>query len=226
MSFLSFFKGYKNFGIFFSILCVIIIAIIYNVLNVKHPLPIYQPGMVSEELVDSTIQHQLKYHKIADFSLTNQNGETITQQNYEDKIYVADFFFTTCQTICPIMTKNMERVQQAIINDNDIMLLSHSVTPKIDSVTQLKKYAIEKGVIDRKWNLVTGDKKQIYELARKSYLAVKTDGNGDQFDMIHTENFMLIDKKRQIRGFYDGTNPEDIDLLLQDIETLKYFGGS
>jgi protein SCO1/2 len=182
--------------------------------------------MVSEELVDSTIQHQLKYHKIADFSLTNQNGETITQQNYEDKIYVADFFFTTCQTICPIMTKNMEQIQKAIINDDDIMLLSHSVTPKIDSVAQLKKYAIEKGVIDRKWNLVTGDKKQIYELARKSYLAVKTDGNGDQFDMIHTENFMLIDKKRQIRGFYDGTNPEDIELLLQDIETLKYFGGS
>ncbi|EPR72242.1 SCO1/SenC family lipoprotein [Winogradskyella psychrotolerans RS-3] len=226
MSFLSFFKGYKNFGIFFSILCVIIIAIIYNVLNVKHTLPIYQPGMVSEELVDSTIQHQLKYHKIADFSLTNQNGETITQDNYKDKIYVADFFFTTCQTICPIMTKNMEQIQKAIINDNDIMLLSHSVTPKIDSVAQLKKYALEKGVIDRKWNLVTGDKKQIYELARKSYLAVKTDGNGDQFDMIHTENFMLIDKKRQIRGFYDGTNPEDIDQLLQDIETLKYFGGS
>ncbi|SDG71339.1 SCO family protein [Winogradskyella thalassocola] len=226
MSFLTFFKGYKKFGIFFSILCIIIITIIYNVLNVKQQLPIYQPGMVSEELVDSTIQYQLKYHKIADFSLTNQNGETITQDTYKDKIYVADFFFTTCQTICPIMTKNMERVQKAIINDDDIMLLSHSVTPKIDSVAQLKKYALEKGVIDRKWNLVTGDKKQIYELARKSYLAVKTDGNGDQYDMIHTENFMLIDKKRQIRGFYDGTKPEDIDRLLEDIETLKYFGGS
>ena len=221
MSFLSFFKGYKNFGIFFSILCIIIIAIIYNILNVKHPLPIYQPGMVSEELVDSTIQHQLKYHKIADFSLTNQNGETITQEAYKDKIYIADFFFTTCQTICPIMTKNMERVQQEIINNDNIMLLSHSVTPKIDSVAQLKRYAIEKGVIDRKWNLVTGDKKQIYELARKSYLAVKTDGNGDQFDMIHTENFMLIDKKRQIRGFYDGTNPEEITRIIKDIKTLK-----
>jgi len=226
MSFLSFFKGYKKFGIFFSILCIIIIAIIYNVLNVKHPLPVYQPGMVSEELVDSTIQHQLKYHKIADFSLTNQNGETITQETYKDKIYVADFFFTTCQTICPIMTDHMSLIQKEIINDDDVMLLSHSVTPKIDSVAQLKKYAKEKGVIDRKWNLVTGDKKQIYELARKSYLAVKTDGNGDAYDMIHTENFMLIDKNRQIRGFYDGTKPEDIDQLLQDIETLKSFGGS
>ncbi|WP_179009594.1 SCO family protein [Winogradskyella forsetii] len=226
MSFLSFFKGYKNFGIFFSILSIIILVIIYNVLNVKQPLPIYQPAMVSEELVDSTIQHQLKYHKISDFSLTNQNGKTITQDTYKDKIYVADFFFTTCQTICPIMTDNMFQIQKEIINDDDVMLLSHSVTPKIDSVQQLKKYAKEKGVIDRKWNLVTGDKKQIYELARKSYLAVKTDGNGDAYDMIHTENFMLIDKKRQIRGFYDGTKPKDIERILEDIETLKYFGGS
>ena len=225
MSFLSFFKGYKNFGIFFSILCIIIIAIIYNVLNVKQPLPIYQPAMVAEELVDSTIQHQLKYHKIADFSLINQNGKIITQDDYKDKIYVADFFFTTCQTICPVMTKNMEQIQKEIINDDDIMLLSHSVTPTIDSVAQLKKYAKEKGVIDSKWNLVTGDKKQIYELARKSYLAVKTDGNGDEYDMIHTENFMLIDKKRQIRGFYDGTKPEDIERILEDIKTLKYFDG-
>ncbi len=218
---LSFFKEYKKFGIFFSVLCVIIIAIIYNILNVKQPLPIYQPAMVSEELVDSTIQHQKKYHTIADFSLINQNGELITQDTYKDKIYVADFFFTTCQTICPIMTDHMYQIQKEILNDDEVMLLSHSVTPQIDSVAQLKKYAIEKGVIDSKWNLVTGDKKQIYELARKSYLAVKTDGNGDAYDMIHTENFMLIDKKRQIRGFYDGTKREDIDKLLKDIASLK-----
>ncbi|MBV7270139.1 SCO family protein [Winogradskyella luteola] len=221
MSFLSYFKRYRNFGFFFTVLCIIIIAVIYNILSVKQPLPIYQPAMVSEELVDSTIQHKAKYHKIADFSLINQNGETITQDTYRDKIYVADFFFTTCQTICPIMTDHMYKIQKEIINDDDVMLLSHSVTPKIDTVAQLKKYAKKKGVIDRKWNLVTGDKKQIYELARKSYLAVKTDGNGDEYDMIHTENFMLIDKKRQIRGFYDGTQPEDIDKLLEDIETLK-----
>lgn len=221
MSFFSYFRDYKNFGIFFSVLCVIIIAIIYNILNVKPPLPIYQPAMVSEELVDSTIQHKKKYHTIADFSLINQNGERITQETYKDKIYVADFFFTTCQTICPIMTDHMYQIQKEILSDDDVMLLSHSVTPQIDSVAQLKKYAKEKGVIDRKWNLVTGDKKQIYELARKSYLAVKTDGNGDAYDMIHTENFMLIDKKRQIRGFYDGTKSEDIEKLLEDITTLK-----
>lgn len=221
MSFLSFFKEYKKFGIFFTVLSIIILAIIYNVLNVPEPLPIYQPAMVSEELVDSTIQHKAKYHKIADFSLLNQNGETISQDTYKDKIYVADFFFTTCQTICPIMTDHMYQIQKEIISDDEVMLLSHSVTPKIDSVAQLKKYAKKKGVIDRKWNLVTGDKKQIYELARKSYLAVKTDGNGDEYDMIHTENFMLIDKKRQIRGFYDGTNPEDIKKILEDIKILK-----
>lgn len=218
---LSFFKDYKYFGIAFLILSIIIISIIYNILDVYKPLPIYQPNRVSEELVDSTIQHKSKYHKIANFSLINQNGDTITQDFYKDKIYVADFFFTTCQTICPIMTDHMKDIQQELKDDMDILLLSHSVTPEIDSVAQLKKYALEKGVIDSKWNLVTGDKKQIYELARKSYLAVKTDGDGGPYDMIHTENFMLIDKKNQIRGFYDGTNKEDIERLLDDIEVLK-----
>ncbi len=218
---LSFFKEYKYFGIAFLVLSIIIISIIYNILDVYRPLPIYQPSRVSSELVDSTIQHKSKYHKIADFSLVNQNGETITQAYYKDKIYVADFFFTTCQTICPIMTDHMKDIQNELIDDNDVLLLSHSVTPEIDSVAQLKRYAKEKGVVDTKWNLVTGDKKQIYELARKSYLAVKTDGDGGPYDMIHTENFMLIDKKNQIRGFYDGTNRDDIKRLLDDIEILK-----
>jgi protein SCO1/2 len=119
------------------------------------------------------------------------------------------------------MTKNMGEIQEAILDDPDIMLLSHSVTPVIDTVAQLKRYALEKGVIDSKWNLVTGDKKQIYELARKSYLAVKDDGDGGPYDMIHTENFILVDKEKRIRGFYDGTNREDIDRLLNDLKILK-----
>ena len=218
---LLFFKDYKKFAVVFLIISIIIISIIYNTLNVYQPLPVYQPAMVNYELVDSTIQYQKKYHKIADFNLINQNGKIITQEDYKDKIYVADFFFTTCQTICPIMTTNMAAIQKEIIDDIDVMLLSHSVTPQIDDVAQLKKYALEQAVDDKKWNLVTGDKKQIYELARKSYLAVKTVGNGDEYDMIHTENFMLIDKKRQIRGFYDGTSKEDIERLLEDIKILK-----
>lgn len=218
---LSFFSKYKFFGIVFFILSAIIITLFYNALQPKKVLPIYNPAMVNSELVDSTIRYIKKYHTIADFSLTNQNGKTITQKDYEDKIYVADFFFTTCPTICPIMTKNMAAFQQHILNDDDVLLLSHSVTPIIDSVAQLKKYALEKGVIDRKWNLVTGDKKQIYELARKSYLAVKTDGDGGPYDMIHTENFILVDKKRRIRGFYDGTKEEEIEKLLEDLKILK-----
>ena len=195
--------------------------LIYNALQPIKRLPIYQPNMVNAELVDSTLQHVKKYHRIADFSLLNQNGDTITQENYRDKIYVADFFFTTCPTICPIMTANLVEVQAALANDPEVLLLSHSVTPEIDSVAQLKKYAIEKGVNDAKWNLVTGDKEQIYELARKSYLAVQEDGDGGPFDMIHTENFILVDKQRRIRGFYDGTKEEEMDRLLSDIEILK-----
>lgn len=218
---LSFFKDYKKFAFIFAFISVIIIVIIYNTLNTYRPLDIYAPARVSNELVDSTIQHQKKYHKIADFSLTNQNGKTITQNDYKDKIYVADFFFTTCQTICPVMTDHMMQIQKEIQNDSDVMLLSHTVTPEIDTVAQLKRYATIKGVIDKKWNLVTGDKKQIYQLARKSYLAVKNNPLAGPFDMVHTENFMLIDKKRQIRGFYDGTKPEDIDKLIADIKHLK-----
>ncbi len=217
----SFFAKYKMFGIVMLVLSGIIVYLFYDALQPKKMLPVYQPSMVDKSLVDSTLHYTKKYHKVADFSLVNQNGETITQEDYKDKIYVADFFFTTCLTICPIMTKNMGEVQEAIKDDPNIMLLSHSVTPQIDTVAQLKRYALEKGVIDSKWNLVTGDKKQIYELARKSYLAVKNDGDGGPFDMIHTENFILVDKEKRIRGFYDGTDREEMDRLLSDIKILE-----
>lgn len=192
----------------------------YIILKPVEVLPIYQPAEVNEKLVDSSIIHVAKYHKISDFKLTNQNGKEITQANYKDKIYVADFFFTTCQDICPVMTKNMYQLQEELKNDNQILLLSHTVIPEVDTVEQLKEYAIENNVDDSKWNLVTGDKKQIYELARKSYLAVE-DSNYNEYDMIHTENFMLIDKEKQIRGFYDGTDSVEINRLLKDIEILK-----
>ena len=192
----------------------------YVILKPIEVLPIYQPAEVNEKLVDSSIIHVAKYHKISDFKLTNQNGKEITQADYNDKIYVADFFFTTCQDICPIMTKNMYKLQEELKGDNDILFLSHTVIPEVDTVQQLKKYSIENKVNDSKWNLVTGDKKQIYDLARKSYLAVE-DAEYGEFDMIHTENFMLIDKESQIRGFYDGTNDLEIDKLLKDIEILK-----
>ena len=196
------------------------ITLFYTILKPVETLPIYQPAEVNEKLVDSSVIHVSKYHKISDFELINQNGQKITQEFYSNKIYVADFFFTTCQDICPIMTKNMYKLQEELKDDNDILFLSHTVIPEIDTVQQLKKYSIKNGVDDSKWNLVTGDKKQIYDLARKSYLAVEDTEYGE-FDMIHTENFMLIDKERQIRGFYDGTNDEEIQQLIYDIKILK-----
>ena len=218
---LHFFSNYKPFAIVLLVLSIVIVSIFYQILKPREVLPIFQPAQVNEELVDSTIQHVKKYHTIADFSLTNQNGKTVTQDTYNNKIYIADFFFTTCQTICPIMTDHMVILQDKLKLDSDVMLLSHTVTPEIDSVAQLKKYALNKGVLDSKWNLVTGDKKEIYQLARKSYLAVKSNSDGGEYDMIHTENFILIDQKKRIRGYYDGTLEEDIKSLLNDIDILK-----
>ena len=216
-----FFKKYKIFLRVLLVVSTIILALFYDALKPKKVLPIYQPSMVNYELVDSTLQHVKKYHKIAPFSFENQNGKTITQDDYEGKIYIADFFFTTCPTICPKMTANMVNIQEEILNDSTVMLLSYSVTPKIDSVPQLKKYAIEKGVNDEKWNLLTGNKKEIYTLARKSYLVVKENGDGGPYDMIHTENFILVDPEKRIRGFYDGTDTLAMRELLIDLEILK-----
>ena len=218
---LRFFSNYKPFAIVLLVLSIVIVSIFYQILKPREVLPIFQPAQVNVELVDSTIQHVKKYHTIADFSLINQNGKTVTQDTYNNKIYIADFFFTTCQTICPIMTDHMVILQNKLKLDPDIMLLSHTVTPEIDSVAQLKKYALNKEVLDSKWNLVTGDKKEIYQLARKSYLAVKSNGDGGEYDMIHTENFILVDQKKRIRGYYDGTLEEDIESLLNDIDILK-----
>ncbi|WP_027077248.1 SCO family protein [Maribacter antarcticus] len=217
----SFLRQFKLLGVVLLAISAVIVYLFYNALQPKKMLKVYSPAMVNEELVAEEIQHVRKYHTIADFSFTNQNGKTITQVDYQDKIYIADFFFTTCPTICPIMTKNMAAIQTEIIDNPEVLLLSHSVTPQIDSVAQLKKYALDKGVVDAKWNLVTGPKKDIYEIARKSYLAVKTDGDGGPFDMIHTENFILVDKERRIRGFYDGTKTEDIEKLLEDLNILQ-----
>ena len=153
--------------------------------------------------------------------MTNQNNELVTEKNYDNTIYVADFFFTTCPSICPIMTANMHELQQAFATDDQIRLLSYSVTPEIDSVAQLKKYALEKGVNDQKWNLLTGDKREIYKLARQSYLVAKSDGDGGPYDMIHTENFVLVDPLQRIRGFYDGTQPEAMEQLIKDVAILQ-----
>ena len=210
--------AFLKFALVFIILGV---SSIYFLTSQKRKLPVYNPYDVNPKLVDSKIQHVKKGHKIADFNLINQNGKVITQKDYDNKIYVADFFFTRCTTICPIMSTHMADLQKEFKNNDDIKFLSMSVTPVMDSVSVLKAYAKTKGAIDTKWNLTTGDKKHIYQLARKSFMAVLDEGDGGIQDFIHTEQFILVDKKKQIRGFYDGTSSEDIQRLIDDIKLLN-----
>lgn len=186
----------------------------------KLELPIYNPSDFNPELVDISLQNEVKNHSVADFELLNQNGKTITQKDYDGKIYVADFFFTRCPSICPIMSNNMEKLQNTFLDEADVMFLSLSVTPELDSIPILRDYAKEHGAINGKWNITTGDKKHIYNLARKSYFAVVNDGDGGLQDFIHTPNFILVDKKKQIRGVYDGTKNEEIERLKSDINAL------
>lgn len=216
----KFFKRYWPIILFLLVFSVVGVSLLTKAQTTEEKLPVYSPSMVSPELVEEDIQYVKKYHKINPFSMTNQNGLTVTEMDYYDKIYVADFFFTTCPNICPIMTANMIYIQEKLKED-DIMLASFSVTPEIDTVEVLKKYSIDKGVNDEKWNLMTGDRVQIYDLARKSFLVAKEDPRGGENEMIHTENFVLIDKEKRIRGYYDGTNLEEIEKLLVDIEILK-----
>lgn len=217
----QFFSKYRKFLSLFLGLSLVILVLFYNALTPKQILPIYQPATVNFELVDSSLQHVKKYHKIAPFRLWNQNGNAITQRDYEGYIYVADFFFTTCPSICPIMTDNMVQLQAHFKEEQKVKLLSFSVTPEIDSIAQLKKYALEKGVNDAQWNLLTGSKKEIYTLARKSYFVVQEDGDGGPYDMIHTENFVLVDPDKRIRGYYDGTDEQAMITLMEDIKILK-----
>jgi protein SCO1/2 len=218
---LKFFKKSIPTFIFLALFSVVVIPVFYQLLKVDEKLKIYNPADVNPRLVDFSMKHITKDHTIADFELINQNGQKITNKNYKDKIYVADFFFTRCQTICINMAYNMGELQNLYKKDTDIMFLSHSVTPEIDSVTVLKEYADRKGVIDGKWNITTGAKRHIYELARKSYFAVLDEGTGDENDFIHTEQFVLVDKEKRIRGYYDGTKKEDMEKLKKDIVLLK-----
>ncbi len=214
-------KKYKSLLLFFSFFSVIFLVIAYRLMVQEPKLKVWYPADVNPKLVDTSVQFIRKDHKIADFSFINQNGQTITNKNYEGKMYVADFFFTTCPSICPIMKDHMVFLQKELQNNPNVLLLSHTVMPEIDSVEVLKAYALKKGVDDKKWNLVTGDKKDIFYLARTSYLAVETGNPEELYDMVHTENFVLVDPKKQVRGFYDGTNMEDMKKLLNDIKILE-----
>jgi protein SCO1/2 len=197
------------------------VIVVYPMIKKNERLQVFQPSDVNPQLVDTDMQRTAKAHRISDFSLTDQTGETVTYDDFENKIYVADFFFTTCPSICPKMTASLSELSDFYKNDNDIMFLSHSVTPAKDSVSVLAAYAKKYSVNHDTWKLVTGDKKHIYELARRSYFAVTTEGDGGVKDFIHTENFILVDKERKIRGFY-GTSAEEMERLKSDVVILRY----
>ncbi len=160
------------------------------------------------------------YHTIPAFSFTNQDGKTITDKDYNNCIYVTDYFFTTCHSICPIMSNQMERVYEKFKGNKEVKFLSHTVDPETDTVAQLKSYAIKHNADGVQWNFVTGSKKDLYSIARKGYLLNAEQGDGGPEDFIHTQNFALIDKEKRIRGFYDGTDSTNMNMLMKDIELL------
>lgn len=196
------------------------ILIAYFIIKPENKLPIYQPGDINPALVDKDMR-QHEDHRIADFTLVNQIGDTVSLSDIGEKIIVADFFFARCQTICPVMNENMAELQNSLGENDDVMLLSHSVTPQIDSVSVLHEYGERFGADPDRWWLLTGEKKHIYDLARRSYFAVLDEGDGGLQDFIHTENVVLVDPDGRLRGFYDGTSEDDMAQILSDIGLLR-----
>lgn len=185
-------------------------------------LPFYNSADFTPEWIATTSPVYDSIHMIPAFRFTNQYGETITEQDYQGKIYVADFFFTSCPGICKQLTTHLGLVQKAFQDDSRVMLLSHSVTPDLDTVPVLQKYAEAHGVCKGKWNLVTGNRDQLYTLARRSYFADEDLGEKKSTaDFLHTENLLLIDTHRRIRGVYKGTSLKDVNDLINDIKLLE-----
>jgi protein SCO1/2 len=189
---------------------------IYDTNKPARYLPIY--GEKSYEAKNG--KTDTTYHTIQDFSFTNQDGQTVTQKNMDGSVYVTDFFFTTCHSICPIMSSQMERIYIKFKNNQEVKFLSHTVDPEIDTVAQLKAYAIKHNADAKQWMFVTGDKKELYAIARTGYLLNAEEGDGGPDDFIHTQNFALIDKDKRIRGFYDGTDSLEMNQLMKDIDLL------
>ncbi len=185
-------------------------------------LPYYNEESFTPNWLTPGSQEEKDFHKIPDFKLINQLGDTVTQKTFENKIYVTDFFFTICPGICPQLAESMIKLQEQFKNDEDILLLSHSVMPSTDSVPVLKEYAETHGAIANKWHLVTGDKKEIYSLGRDEYFVENDLGVPKSIeDFLHTENFLLIDKNKHIRGIYNGLNRASMAQLITDIKTLE-----
>ncbi len=185
-------------------------------------LPYFSDATFTPIWLDDNSEELDTLHKIPAFKLIDQNGDTITDKTFDDKYYVTNFFFTTCPGICPQMTSNMAVLQDSFAYDNDVLLLSHSVTPTRDSVPALRAYAEEYDVSAQKWYLVTGEQQEIYRLGRRAYFIEEDLGIAKDLDeFLHTENFVLIDKNKHIRGIYNGLNKASVSQLIKDVKTLK-----
>lgn len=190
----------------------------------KKQLPVIQPRDVNSEMVDPELIDMGIGHRIEEFSFLNQNNEEITLKDVEGKVFVAEYFFTTCQTICPVMTEEMTRVQKEFKGNEDVKILSFTVDPEVDDVEVMNAYAKEHNAVDGQWHFLTGEKKDLYKLARNSFFVLKpaeAQNLGDAgSDFIHTNNFVLVDQELRIRGYYDGTSSEEVDILMEDIQIL------
>ena len=196
------------------------VGIGYQILKPAPNLPILEPSDINPALIDGDLRHKTQ-HRILPFGLINHLGDSVGLDDVAGKILVVDFFFTRCPTICPIMTENLTEVQKAISDRSDVMILSHSVTPAADSVPVLARYAERYGVDARRWWLLTGDKKEVYRLARRSYFTCLEEGDGGLQDFVHTENIALVDAQGRLRGMYDGTSKDAMDQLIEDLAILK-----
>lgn len=202
------------------------VLIAYSILSKKpaESLPVYNPVDLNEEMVDSSIGRKGFGHTIGNFSFLDQNGKEITQNDVKGRVFVVEYFFTTCGTICPKMNVQMQRVQDRFKQNSNVKILSFTVNPEIDTVEQMKRYAISHQANDNQWHFLTGNKVDLYHLARTSFFVLKpaeAQNLGDAgSDFIHTNNFVLVDRLMRIRGYYDGTNPKEISKLMKHIELL------
>lgn len=214
----------KRLFVVFLILVVGISIGTYYLIPHEEKLPVINPADVESEMVAPEILRKGYGHKVGSFAFLNQHGDTVTQDFVSNKVYVAEYFFTTCGSICPIMNKQMKRVNKVYFDNPEVAILSFTVDPDVDTVEQMKRYADEHEVKGDHWQFLTGDKRELYQLARQSYFVLKpaeAENLGDAgSDFIHTNNFVLVDKQSRIRGYYDGTNHDEVGQLIEDIQKL------
>ena len=216
-------KKILAFGLVVIISVIVAYFMITGKKNTKAP-DVLNPIDLNPETVDQDLLQVGQGHKIGEFSFTNQDGQPIGLKDLKGKVFVAEYFFTTCQTICPRMNDQMQRIQQAFKAETNFKILSFTVNPEVDTVEQLKRYAQEHQAIAGKWHFLTGEKTKLYEAARKYFFLLKkseVENQGDVgSDFIHTNNFVLIDREQRIRGYYDGTNPKEVDKLIRDAKLI------